>query len=142
VLAGAAALGLSAHDAMRRAQQGQRRDHLIAIVLSAPDAVIRSGRVSTGGAAMVVLSHREHMGVFTAHGLRALPSTESYELWLMGPHGDRPAGMVSPAPGGMAGPAVISGMAPGDMIGLTIEPVSGAPHPTEPPLVLLGSARG
>jgi anti-sigma-K factor RskA len=141
VIAVAGAVGLAAamHDAMRRSQQ---QAHLIAAVLAAPDAVMRTARVSGGGMASVVLSRREHMGVFTARRLRTLPSAMSYELWLMGPRGDRPAGMITAGKGTMAGPAVVSGMGAGDMIGLTIEPAGGSSQPTSPPLVMIGPAAG
>ena len=51
--------------------------------------------MATGGTATVVMSHRERALVFTAADLRVLPSSESYELWLMGPAGNRPAGMIN-----------------------------------------------
>ena len=109
-------------------------------VLDAPDAVMRTAPVSSGGMAIVVTSHREHMAVFLAHGLRALPHARSYELWLIGPRGDRPAGMLTVHHKGMAGPAVITGMRAGDMVGLTVEPASGSLRPTSAPVVLIGAA--
>jgi hypothetical protein len=107
-------------------------------VLSARDAVMRSAPVSTGGVAIVVASRRKHMAVFMAHGLRPLPRTMSYELWLMGPRGERPAGRLAVHPSGMAGPVLISGMSAGDMVGLTVEPASGSLKPTTPPVVMIG----
>jgi anti-sigma-K factor RskA len=138
LIAGIATLGIAMHGAMQQLHHTQRQDHMIATVLNAPDAVMMTAAIRTGGMATIVMSHSEHMGVFTAHHLKALPGSESYELWLMGPGGTRPAGMVKTEPDGMADPAVISGMRPGDMIGLTIEPASGAQHPTTVPLVLIG----
>ncbi len=41
----------------------------------------------------------------------------------------------------MAGPAVVSGLAPGDMIGLTIEPAEGAARPTSALIVVIGPHR-
>ena len=136
---GAGGLARATNTAMHQSQQ---QAHLISVVLNAPEAVLRTAPVSGGGMATVVLSRREHMGVFTARRLRALPSAMSYELWLMGPRGDRPAGMITAGMGTMTGPAIVSGMRPGDMIALTIEPASGSPHPTSPPLLLIGPAAG
>ncbi len=130
VLVAAASLGLLANSAMRQLHHTQGQDHLIAAVLNAPDAAMLTARVTTGGTATVVMSHQEHCLVFTAHGLRPLPRGQVYELWLMGPDGDRPAGMLRPQPGGMAGPAVVLGLSPGDAIGLSIEPASGSRLPT------------
>jgi hypothetical protein len=134
----AGGFSLVANNAMQQLHHSQRQDHLIDTVLNAPDAVMLTARVSTGGNATVVMSHREHSLVFIAHGLAALPGSQAYELWLMGPAGDRPAGMLRSARGNMAGPAIVSGLAPGDMIGLTIEPAAGAARPTSTLIVLIG----
>jgi Anti-sigma-K factor rskA len=69
--------------------------------------------------------------------LPALPTARGYELWLMGPAGDRPAGLLRVPADGMAGPTVLSGLGARDMIGLTIEPASGSPRPTSVPIVLI-----
>jgi hypothetical protein len=118
--------------------RSQRKDHMIATVLAASDAVMLTASVSTGGTATIVMSHREHALVFTAHGLRPLPAAECYELWLMGPSGDRPAGLLQASAGGMTGPAVVAGLSAGDMIGVTVEPAAGSQQPTSPPIVLIG----
>ncbi len=38
---------------------------------------------------------------------------------------------------GSVGPMVISGLAPGDRVGLTVEPASGSAHPTSAPVLML-----
>jgi len=134
----AALVGIGTHYADMRGQQPQVRAHTVADVLSAPDAVMRTLPVSSGGMAIVVTSRHDHMAVFIAHGLRPLPGTRRYELWLMGPCGERPAGMLAMHHKDMAGPALISGMSSGDMVGLTVEPASGSLHPTSAPVVLIG----
>jgi len=60
-----------------------------------------------------------------------------WRLWLMGPRGERPAGLLAVHQGGMAGPAVISGMSRGDMVGLTVEPASGSLKPTSAPVLMI-----
>jgi anti-sigma-K factor RskA len=55
----------------------------------------------------------------------------------MGPSGSRSIGVLSAARGGMAGPMIISGLAPGDAIGLTVEPAGGSPQPTSAPILML-----
>jgi hypothetical protein len=116
----------------------ERRDHAIAAVLGANDAVTLTAHVSTGGTATVVMSHRARALVFTANKLPALPASKAYELWLMGPAGATPAGMLPAARGGMSGPMVVRGLAPGDRLGLTIEPATGARSPSGIPIVLVG----
>ena len=144
VVAAAAALAIAAgvaigtHYADQQGQRSQQRARLVAEVLGAPDAVMRTAPVSTGGMAIVVTSRREHMGVFIARGLPALPRARSYEVWLMGPHGEHPAGLLTVRAKGMAGPVVIGPMSPGDMVGLTVEPASGSLRPTSVPVVMIG----
>ena len=134
----ATGIAVSTHYADQQAQRSQRQARTVADVLSAPDAVMRTAPVSTGGMAIIVTSRREHMAVFIAHGLPALPRARSYELWLMGPRGERPAGMLAVRAKGMAGPALLTPMSAGDMVGLTVEPASGSLRPTSAPVVLIG----
>jgi anti-sigma-K factor RskA len=135
----AVAAGVVTFGMQGRLDQAQHRDHMVAAVLSASDATMVSRPVSTGGTATVVMSHRERALVFTAADLRVLPAGQSYELWLIGPAGTRSAGMIDGSGHGrMVGPMVVSGLAAGDSVGMTVEPDSGSPRPTSPPLVLIG----
>jgi anti-sigma-K factor RskA len=130
--------GVSVYGMHSRLAQDQGHDHAVAMVLGAPDATMMSAPVTTGGTATVVMSHRERALVFTAADLRILPSSESYELWLMGPAGSKPAGMISMSGGGkMAGPMVVSGLSAGESVGVTVEPAGGSPRPTTPPVVVI-----
>ena len=137
-LAIAAGVAVGTHYADRQGQRSQQRARMVAEVLNAPDAVMRTAPVAAGGMAIIVTSTREHMGVFIAHGLPALPRARRYEVWLMGPHGEHPAGLLSVRAKGMAGPVLIGPMSPGDMVGLTVEPASGSLRPTSAPVVLIG----
>jgi len=141
-LAGAAVilagiLGLTARDAQHHLLEDQQHARIIAAVLTARDATMSSARVSTGGTATVVMSARERALVFAAAGLRALPASQCYELWLMGSAGDKPAGMLPEPQQGMTGPVLASGLKPGDHLGLTIEPTGGTSHPTSAAILLL-----
>lgn len=131
-------LGLHMGSMQHRLSAADQRDHTIAAVLGAPDAVTLSTPARTGGTATVVMSHRADSLVFIAHKLPRLPASRGYELWLMGPSGDRPAGMLPAAKGGMSGPMVVSGLRSGDRVGLTVEPAAGAPRPTSAPVVMVG----
>ena len=134
----AVAAGLVTYGMQGRLDQAQHRDHMVAAVLSASDATMVSSHVSTGGMATVVMSHHERALVFTAADLHVLPTGESYELWLIGPAGTRSAGMIDGSGHGrMVGPMVVSGLAAGDSVGMTVEPASGSPRPTSPSLVLI-----
>jgi len=109
----------------------------IVAVLTAPDAVKLTARVRTGGTATIVMSHHDGMLVFAAAGLRRLPAAQHYELWVLGPGRDRPAGRL-PAPShGMTGPVVATGLRSGDRLGLSVEPTAAAGRPTTPMLLEL-----
>jgi anti-sigma-K factor RskA len=134
----AVAAGLVTYGMQGRLDQAQHRDHMVATVLSASDATMLSSHVSTGGTATVVMSHHERALVFTAADLHVLPAGESYELWLIGPGGTRSAGMIDGSGHGkMVGPMVVSGLAAGDSVGMTVEPAGGSPRPKSPPLMLI-----
>jgi hypothetical protein len=139
VLAGAVGVAAVMGDQTRQLHQSQRQSHMIAMVLNAPDKMMLTAKIRTGGVATVVMSYRVHAIVFTAHGMRPLSVRQGYEFWLMGPAGTRPAGMLATPAGGMAGPAVVSGLTPGDMVGLTVEPAGGSRQPTSAPVVLIGA---
>jgi len=119
----------SMHDQLSRAQDSSSQ---MAAVLTARDATMMTGTVRGGGVVTVVASHSRDALVFSATGLSALPASSSYELWLVGPAGARPAGMLPAARHHMTGPVVASGLRPGDHLALTAEPASGASRPTAP----------
>jgi anti-sigma-K factor RskA len=136
-LAVSAASGAIALTAEHNLGAAQQNGHAIAEVLNAPDAVMLTSRVKAGGAATVVMSHRDHALVFTTAGLPPLPSGRGYQLWLMGPHGDQSAGMLPAPHNGMTSPVIATGLAAGDWVGLTVEPGAGSPHPTSSPILML-----
>jgi anti-sigma-K factor RskA len=131
----AVVLGLHAGAMQHRLAAQEQRDSAMTVVLGAHDAVVRTAAVSTGGTATVVMSHQARALVFTAKGLARLPSVMAYELWLAGPAGVTPAGMLPPGHRGMSGPMVIGGVAKSDLLELTVEPASGSRQPTSAPVV-------
>jgi anti-sigma factor RsiW len=120
-----------------RLSAAQQRDSAIASVIGARDATTLTAQVRTGGTATVVMSHRARTLVFIGRDLASLPASKAYELWLMGPAGTTSAGMLAPAHHGMTGPVVVRRLAPGDRLGLTVEPSAGTGQPTSPPVVLV-----
>ena len=106
-------------------------------MLNAPDAVMLTARVHSGGTATVVMSRWDRSLVFTTAGLPPLTGAHCYQLWLMGPGGDRSAGMLPAPRGGVTSPVIASGLAAGDRIGLTVEPEGGSPDPTSTPVLML-----
>ena len=134
VLGAAVVFGLANGSMRQQLDQAQSSSQQIAAVLTAQDAVMRTKPVFGGGTATIVMSHSRHALVFTAAGLRALPSSRSYELWLVGPAGDRPVGMLPAGSHGTTGPVIASGLRPGDHLVLTAEPAGGSTRPDMPML--------
>jgi Anti-sigma-K factor rskA/Putative zinc-finger len=132
--AGAVAVAVTAEDRLSAAQSS---DQAIAKVLTAPDAIMLTARVKAGGTATVVVSRRDRSLVFTTAGLPLLSAGRRYELWLMGPQGDRSAGMLPAPHGGMTSPVTATGLAAGDWVGLTVERAGGSAHPTSKPILML-----
>jgi anti-sigma factor RsiW len=133
VAAAAVVFGLSngsMHDQLSRAQASSQQ---IAAVLTARDATMMTGAVKDGGTVTIVMSHARRELVFTAADLHALPGARGYQLWLIGPAGDRAVSMLPPGRHGMTGPVIASGLRPGDHLALTAEPLGGAPHSTGRP---------
>jgi len=137
LLAAAVVLGATARHAEDEVSAAQESAHQIAQVLNAPDAVMVDARVKTGGSATVVMSDRNRELVFTTAGLPPLPASRCYQLWLMGPAGDRSAGMLPSPRNGTTSPVIASGVKAGDRVGLTIEPDGGASHPTAAPILVI-----
>jgi anti-sigma-K factor RskA len=131
------ALGLHLSSMQHRLSAAEQRDSAIAAVLTAKDATTLTAHVHTGGTATVVMSHHAHALVFMAKGLADLPPSKAYELWLMGPAGPTPAGMLPPGHHGMTGPMVVGQLAPGEQLALTIGPAGGSRNPTSAPIVLV-----
>jgi anti-sigma factor RsiW len=105
-------------------------------VLSAPDAQTVVGSVKTGGTTTVVLSAIRHELVVSTSGLAALPSGKVYELWLITPAAvAHRAGLLPAAVSGRTAPVLATGLAAGDVLGMTVEPAGGTSQPT-PPVIL------
>ena len=135
VLVGAAAVGLAAADHhLSSVRQG---DHAIAVVLNAPDAVLLTARVTAGGTATVVMSRQDRALVFTTDGLPPLGAGHCYQLWLMGQAGDRPAGVLPAPDHRMTSPVIATGLAAGDWVALTVEPVGRPPGSATAPILML-----
>jgi anti-sigma-K factor RskA len=137
VTAGSSAVAMHAEHQLAATQN---RDHQIAEVLNAPDAIMKTAHVHPAGTATVVLSRRMRALVLTTAGLPTLPAGQCYQLWLIGPAGERSAGMLPASRNGMTSPMVATGLAPGDWAGLTIEPEGGTQHPTTSPILMLSLA--
>ena len=131
-LAAAVVFGVSNGSMRDQLDRAQVNSQQIAAVLTARDATMMTGAVAGGGTVTIVMSHSRHALVFTAADLHALPAARGYELWLIGPAGDRRVTMLAPGQHDMAGPVIASGLRAGDHLALTAEPPGGTARPTAP----------
>jgi anti-sigma-K factor RskA len=129
--------GMEADRAGQRLRRAEAASRAVAAVLSAPDAHTFAQPVSGGGMAAVVMSHSRGQMVFASHGLGRLSPARTYQLWMIGPAGAKPAGLLRPDASGRTAPMVAGGMGDTDRIGLTIEPAAGSARPTTNPVVVL-----
>ena len=87
--AAAVVFGVSNGGMRDQLSQAQASSQQVAAVLTARDATMMTGAVRGGGTVTIVMSHSMRELVFTAAALHALPASRGYELWLIGPAGDR-----------------------------------------------------
>ncbi len=133
----AVTLGITQSATQSRLDRVRAQEQAIEAVLNAPDATIVSHRASVGGTATVIFSETNHKMIFTTSGLPPLPGNKVYELWLMAPGSNRPAGLLPAPGGGQTAPVLAAGLATGDQAGVTVEPAGGSPQPTTTPILAI-----
>jgi len=105
----------------------------IARVVTAPDAHVATARTGAGGSVTVVTSAALRESVVSATGMAALPAGRVYQVWVMSPAGARSAGLLTGTQ------LLASAVAPGDRIGITVEPAGGTTRPTTTPVAVLST---
>lgn len=103
-------------------------------VLSAPDARTVRRAVSGGGAGTVVVSKGKGRAVVMLAGLTSLPSSQTYELWLLGAGAPKPAGLLKSTAGRTGAPMLVRDLGSSTQVGLTVEPAGGSNSPTSDPV--------
>jgi len=127
-VAAAVALGVTQLSAQHHLDRA--RETAIALVVTAPDARVETARTSAGGSVTVVTSAALRDAVVSSTGLAPLSSGRVYQVWVMSPSGARSAGLLH-------GTSLLATIAPGDRIGITVEPAGGAARPTTNPVAIL-----
>lgn len=107
-------------------------------ILSASDVQHKASPVSTGGTATVYWSSSLKRSAVVLDGVTALPSNKTYQLWYINGSKVSSAGFVSATANNVS--QVLQGdFAPGDTIGMTVEPSGGSKQPTSKPIVTIDS---
>jgi anti-sigma-K factor RskA len=131
----AASVGVAVNE-RQRVERSESAYRDVASVLSAPDARSATGRAAGGGTVTIVASASRGRVVVASAGLRTLPSSQAYQLWLIDAAGPRSAGLL---PGDRSRAVVAGTWRPTDKLGVTVEPAGGSAQPTTTPLVLLSA---
>jgi anti-sigma factor RsiW len=128
-----AALGLGP---VGRSDRPERTADLVAAVLAAPDARRVAALPGGAGRAAVVVSRRRGQAVFEASGLAPAPAGRTYQLWVVGRSGPRPAGLVEAGEGRVT--RLLDGPVTGtEQVAMTVERRGGAAQPTSQPVVMV-----
>ena len=126
----AAAVALGVSDLSAQHQLDRARETAISRVVTAPDARAETARTSAGGSVTVVTSAALREAVVSSTGMAPLSSGRVYQVWVMSPSGARSAGLLY-------GTSLLAAVAPGDRIGITVEPAGGTARPTTNPVAIL-----
>ncbi len=110
---------------------------LVAAVLSAPDARRIAAKPGPTGQVAVVVSRRRGQAVFEASGLPEVPAARTYQLWVVGRSGPRPAGLVEPGGGGRITRLLDGRVTGSEQVAMTVERRGGAARPTSEPVVVV-----
>jgi anti-sigma-K factor RskA len=134
-------LGVTLGVQHRQLDQARGEQRAVAAVLNAPDARIVTDRAKPGGTVTMVASRSLHRMLVTSAGLPALPSSRTYQVWLIRAVGKKvtfiSAGLVPAASSGRTAPLLASGLTAKDIVGVTVEPAGGTKQPTTTPIVEL-----
>ncbi len=115
----------------------ETHSHAITAVLAAADARLVSSKTSRGGTVTAIVSASESKLVVLTSSLPALPASEVYQLWLLGPTAPKPSGLLSRPQNGRTQPVLASGPVKGYNLGITVEPAGGTLKPTTAPIVVM-----
>jgi anti-sigma factor RsiW len=133
-VAAAVALGITQVSTQHQLESTRASAAAIIRVVTAPDARIETTWPSAGGSVTVVVSGALREAVVTTTGMVSPPAGRVYQVWVMSPSGARSAGLLAGR-----GTLLASAVAPGDRIGITVEPAGGTSRPTTTPVAVLAA---
>jgi anti-sigma-K factor RskA len=131
------AAGVAGVGAVDRARQAESTEQAIAAVLAATDSrLVRAPTEDGSGEVVVAVSDESGQAVLVTEGLAPAPSDRDWQAWYVSPDGGvRSAGLVELSDAGR--PVLLSDVAQGDALALTLEPDGGSAKPTTDPVVVV-----
>ena len=97
--------------------------------LAASDLRTTVGHARTGGVVTIMTSRSHDAMMVAASGLRTLPASETYQVWIHEPGGMRPGPVAHPGAGGVIGPMMAQGIHGTTAVTIMAGPAGGSPHP-------------
>jgi anti-sigma factor RsiW len=128
--------GVTAWNEHEAAQQARADAQRITRVLTDPSARQVQAPVAGGGNATLVVAGDR--AVLAGGGLPALPADRTYQLWIIRDKKITSAGLGPQGPdAGADWSRPVDGVAPGDLVAVSVEPTGGSAQPTSTPVVAL-----
>jgi anti-sigma-K factor RskA len=134
----AVGLGALSANLANRLDRSTAENDRIAAVLAAPDVQTHSASVQGVGSGTVAVSRARNEAVFVASGLRQVPSSRTYQLWVIDRGQARSAGLLGT--GGQVSRVIDGDLGGADAVALTVEPRRGSPQPTSDPVLAVNLA--
>ncbi|WP_017584619.1 anti-sigma factor [Nocardiopsis valliformis] len=110
-----------------------RRTAAVEELLAAPDTHMHEGDLGGEARATAFTSYEMDALMLVVEGLPEAPSGMAYQVWYVDEDGMRSAGMLEPSPDGRYS-ALSHDMGEPVQVGVSLEPESGMPEPSEPPM--------
>ena len=110
-------------------------------ILAAPDVRTVSGPVTGPGTATLVFSRQRNAGVLVMNNVVPPNAGSVYQMWLVGDHGARSAGIIDAASIAPSTKAVVTDLGNSKVLAFTVEPPGGSPQPTTPIFAKLALAQ-
>jgi anti-sigma-K factor RskA len=109
----------------------------LATISAASDSRQQTIDVAGGGQMTLVWSDRLGSSAVMVEGMSPLEPETTYELWYIDEGGARSAGTFDIDSSGSTWRILEGTMAPGDTVGMTVEPAGGSEQPTTDPIAVL-----
>lgn len=128
------------HTSLQESSFAAQQADQLASINAASDSQRLVSTVTGGATATFVWSQELSTSAVIFDGLEQLSADQVYELWYIDSAGARPAGLMDVSENGTTWRVLDGEMAPGDVVGVTIEPKGGSHAPTTEPIVVFESA--
>jgi anti-sigma-K factor RskA len=114
------------------AEAAQQREARTQAILAAPDLVVRTGLIASGGKVTVASSVGQNAGVVLLGADAAPADGRVYQLWTIRGGAAKSAGPLNP--GQASAVQIVNGLPGSAQVAVTVEPAGGSSQPTSTPI--------